>query len=540
MRLRRLGITIALILYFCSTLWLSFGVPFVFTSPDENANFTFARVFHEQGIAAITDDLAGEMYGQLHPRSVVAVGDQLLPGSFLGLPLLAGMLASIAGDVGALLLTPLLLLAALLAWYDLIRRSFADSRLALLSTILFAVHPAVWYYASRSMMHNVGFVCWLVIAAWVAIAAPLSRQFAGQSSRRARVVEGVVSGICVGVALTFRLSEALWVGALVAAYLMALQVSWRQKLARAALIGLGCALPLLGLMYVNTSLYGGPFTTGYTVKDTAVTVSSSVDAIAESGTPNVLFAALFPFGIHERSIARNVWNFGVALFPLFSLFAGVGIILSLRAKNAPQWRQLAVVTLALAVWLAVVYGSWSFNDNPDPTAITIGDSHVRYWLPLFVLSTIFAARAALFAIDRSTHRVAKAATIFVLLAMMGSSAYTVMSGADGLLRTREVLFVGAEKRAAILAMTEPQAIVVVDRADKFLWPYRRVLQPLRDDGTYAVLPTAAAHAPLYYFGIPLPEKDIAYLNDEKLAALGLRIDVVAIIVDEALYRISSR
>ena len=118
------------------------------------------------------------------------------------------------------------------------------------------------------------------------------------------------------------------------------------------------------------------------------------------------------------------------------------------------------------------------------------------------------------------------------------SGVLVFGGDDGLLRTRQVLFESAAKRDAIIAVTEDSAIIVVDRADKFLFPHRRVIQPLRSDATYAVLADAVKLAPLYYYGIPFPDVDMTYLNDVKLAALGLRIDAVTAIGDETLYRIS--
>ena len=43
------------------------------------------------------------------------------------------------------------------------------------------------------------------------------------------------------------------------------------------------------------------------------------------------------------------------------------------------------MSLVVSAWLLVVYGSWWFSDNPDPTAITLGSSYVRYFLPLYIL-----------------------------------------------------------------------------------------------------------------------------------------------------------
>lgn len=537
----RIPVIVALVLYFMSLLWLAFGVPYSFTSPDENANFTFARSFRADDTFAVFDGVTRELDGLVHPRSAVAVGSFIMPGSFLGLPFIAGMFGKLSGDAGMQYLTPLLLLVALCAWFDLTRRAFGGPRFAMLATVLLAVHPGLWYYAARTMMHNVGFVSFLMLAAWAAFAEPFSRGAKGDNAIHSRVVELTVAGVCVGMALFFRTSEALWVGAAVAA------LAWRFRASVKGILpwlmlGVGIAVPLVVSGVLNAQLYGSPFVNGYTIEDTSGAAPDEVQiALAEVPTisfTNEMLAMVFPFGIHERAILKNVWNFGLSSYPAFTVLAAAGIALSV-GKEASRWRILAVVTLGLAVWLGIVYGSWSFNDNPDPAAVTLGDSHVRYWLPLFVLSSLFAARAIAAFARMAEGRDAKGVPLAVATttAVVLLSAVTVFGGDDGLVRTREVLFESATKREAILSQTEDDAIIVVDRADKFLWPYRHVIQPLRDEENYSVLPRAAAIAPLYYFGIPFPERDMAYLNGEKLAALGLRIELVALIADEALYRI---
>jgi hypothetical protein len=77
----------------------------------------------------------------------------------------------------------------------------------------------------------------------------------------------------------------------------------------------------------------------------------------------------------------------------------------------------------------------------------------------------------------------------------------------------------------------------VDRADKYLFPSRQVIVPLRAERTYAMMPVIVPSIPLYYFGITFPENDVQYLNNERLASVGLRIESVVTVDDETLYRI---
>lgn len=547
---QRLVVIVLAILYSCTLTWLSFAVPFVFTSPDENANFTFARTVMATGDFGISDPVNIPLDGIVHPRSVVVVGMMSLPGSFIGWPLIAGWLGNITGATGILLLTPFLVLVALWMWWDIARRLTGDVRFAAVATALLAVHPALWYYANRSMMHNVPFVCMLIAAVWVAYARPFSRL---ASTVSAQVVELALAGVFVGTAIFIRTSEALWVAVVV----VVLAAVWRRHVRHwsgwVALL-LGIALPLAVMAGWQAHVYGGPLVSGYTVEDVRVapTADSAGDIgqnedvatvqIAPPSSAEKLGAMLLPFGLHPRAMLKNIWHYGIMLFPWMTVLAAAGMVSMLTRKKAKRekgeqpWRVLLGVTLGLAVWLGLVYGSWSFNDNPDPTAITIGDSHIRYWLPLFVLSTLFAARAIVTFVapfKRQTH-----AAVVVVVAIAILSGVLVFGGPDGLLHTRSVLFASAEKRTALIAATEDDAILVVDRADKFLFPYRRVIQPLRSESTYAALPEAARHAPLYYYGIPFPETDMTYLNTVKLAGLGLRIDPVVMIHDEMLYRIT--
>ena len=70
---------------------------FIFNSPDETANFFATESFNfynSFGRPEPLNDIAG---GLIHPRSIVARGDYLLPVSFIGLPLIYGALSKVTG-----------------------------------------------------------------------------------------------------------------------------------------------------------------------------------------------------------------------------------------------------------------------------------------------------------------------------------------------------------------------------------------------------------------------------------------------------------
>lgn len=515
----------ALVLFAVTTPWLTFGVSDVFPSPDENANAQFAQTIASGSTLCIHDDQAALAGGLVHPRSTAVVGDCVVPGSFLGFPVLAGMMQTWFGVWGARLLTPFLAVIAVMVFWDLLRRFTRDEFVADLSSVFLMSAPPFWYYTARVMMHNVAFVSLLLLSVWIFVVARKHERSMGM----------FFSGLAAGLAIIVRAFEAPWILVLVLIMFFATQ-TYKQTRYVAAWI-LGCLLPVVFMGMVQWGTYGHPLSTGYTVKTEVADVAASpVAAVVQE---EMWYEMFLPFGFDFKGIFRNAYYYGFLLYPWIAIPAVAGIGIALRRRDG--WRLLAWLGVALGVWLVVVYGSWTFADNPDPRAITIGNSHVRYWLPLFVLGSVFsglAFRMLFGALAKHHLRLAQGALACSVLVSVGLSASLVFAGKDGLLANREAMSTFAIKRDAILAATEEHAVIVVDRADKYLFPYRSVVVPLRSESTYLAMPELAQAGPLYYFGVTFPEVDMNYLNNEKLFGLGLHIDLVTTVNEESLYRIT--
>ena len=540
-------------LFFISTLFLSLHSERIFVSPDENAAFVFARQLVDVGSLSVRESYNSQVGGLIHPRSVAVLGDLLVPGSFLGLPITAGILMLGFGDAGGLLLTPVLALLGILAFRVVIWKMFDDKSLADVSALFLMVHPAYLYFSGRVMMHNVAFLAFLIFAAFFAVSRPFGHK--SLFVREFRRLEHALAGIFVGLALFFRLSEAVWVLPVAFGLLIAFRnnLGWRNI---ASFLG---GLLLMGVVigYANSWVFGSPLLTGYTLPPVPTVASADVAISSAENAPS--FA--LPFSFHPRAILNNVWDYGFVLYPWLTLASllGFGLLVLRGFEKNTAWRTLTVVSIIVSGVLFSLYGSWNFFDNPDPTLITIGNSHVRYWLPVFALSTPFAAYlfvrvwrffdpslvtdAAGAVVKEPTGaklaRVsARTLLVFILLFGLTANVHLVIFGHDGVLATRDALdsFIG--KRARIMTLTEAESVIVVDRADKYLFPYRRVMVPLRDDKTYNALPVLVKTVPTYYFGITFPETDLAYLNNDKLKALGLKIELVETIREESLYKFS--
>ncbi len=511
---------------FISMGWLSFGVDRLYASPDESANAFFAQTFATTGQFCLSEPLNDMAGGLIHPRSTVAPGTCILPTTFLGFPLINGIIFFIFGGVGMMMFAPILAIGGVMSLWWIIKTLTKNERLADWSALLLLIHPAFWLYSARSLMVNVPFVALIIIGIAIFIIA----------HRRKSVMLGLLAGIITSIGFSFRLVDAP-VFIIVAVILLVVyrrSIDWRSMTG----VAIGVILMATGYLGLNFYTYGSALVTGYSLPNVRSVISvSASDSIDSSFELYKVWSLILPFGFHPRAIVRSVLEYGFLLYPVTSMMAVVGMIIAWRKKDHRKvWRLLVGLSMIISVWLAIVYGSWSFADNPDPKAVTIGNSHVRYWLPVFVIFSVFAGLT----FDEIWKRL-KGSWKFIGVAMMMTivmlSAYTVFTGSDGLIATRKALMTFDVKRSVIVDATESDAVVIVDRADKYVFPSRRVIVPLRSDSTYAILSTLVPIVPTYYFGITFPAKDFDHLNNIILAPMQLSVILITTVNEESLYRI---
>lgn len=497
---------------------------FLFISPDETAGAFFIRAFAETGSLRVPFDA---MSGILHPRSMVADGMFLLPGSFLGLIVLYGAFAAVFGMSAVVYVSAALVLLAAFAWRQILQRWFSD-RVANVAGLLMLFHPAVWYYTARGLMPNVLLVCCLIFSAWFFLKG-IHRQKDKQNSRRAAVLFGI-AGVCLGWALFVRLSEIYWILPLFGVFLYAERANLSLK--TLLLFAIGTSLPLVLMLVLHAQTYGNPFVFGYQFVSSHppfVTIPSSI--ATESVTR---LGWILPFGFHPRAIFWHTYDYLFRLFwwlTLPTLFA-----LGLVWKH-PKQRAYTAVVIVVAAWLCVWYGSWRLNDNPDPTQLTIANSYIRYWLPVFVLSTPLLARTLVSLAERARTARVQTVVLFssVLVLVVLNMRVVFFQGQDALVRMMSVLQTSEQIQAHVLSLVPEQGIIITDRSDKIFFPKRRVLVPLRSEQTYTAIPLLMEHVPVYYYGITLPEKDLTFLNEQILLPHGVRMQFIQSFGVESLY-----
>lgn len=513
---KRVVIPILLFFYAVSTLYVTIGIT-AFNSPDENANYLTASLLSDFHAPVVYEQRNYLVEGIIVPRSMVAIGVNIVHVSFPGLPMIAGLLGAIHSAFIPLATILLVLASALLL--KLAMQRYYTERIALIAATLYLLHPAMWYYAARPLMHNAGFVALLVIGVSV---YTLSKKW----------WHVLFSGIALGLALAFRSYAAIWLIAPAAAFFLSELACGRRKIL-IALAGLVLGfLPVLGYNYI---VYGGIFEAGYTSTYAFEPTLDTPSEALENEQSSPALSLLLPFGFHERVLLRNAWHYAFLLYPWAQGLIIAGLAAALfswkKLKDGERW----LLSAALYAWfvLILIYGSWVINDNPDPNAITLANSYTRYWLPAVAVSVPFAAVL----LDRIV--VTKAVAGAVILCYAALSGLLVFSGEDGLVRMRKNLQISEIIREQILEVTEEDAIIITEYADKYLFPHRSVLVPLRSEMTYAAVPVLLQESPLYYFGITLPEKDEEYL---KKVLLKDEVDVRALfeIQNQTLYEFTAK
>lgn len=516
---------VSTILFFVGTLVLTHFVR-LFISPDETANAFFAQAFAHTGSFRVYDAMNQLYGGVLHPRSIVTDGAFLLPGSFVGLVFLYGGISFMFGAWSLTFITPVLVVFASLAWNQILQRWFTK-RIAFISSLLFLFHPAIWYYSARGLMPNVLFVCCVVFSIWFLLRlTPPAKEGKGEVSSW---FLSLFAGLFLGLALFVRLSEMYWLAPL---FLFILFLERKQlSLRRSILFVFGFALPMCLLLLLNVKTYNNPFTFGYSF------VSSTQHMIATTTPQEVTeekLAWLLPFGFHPRGIFWHTLDYLLVLFWWLTIPALCSLPLVLREKKQKIY---TIVTIIIAAWLCIWYGSWLLHDNPDPTQITIANSYVRYWLPIFVLSTPFIAMSLQWVADRTdSKKHAWHILVSLMLLVLALNVRIVfLEGQDALVHVVSTLQQSEQIRDQIFKIVPENGVIITDRSDKIFFPGRHVMVPLRSEQTYAAIPKMIDQTPVYYYGITLPATDLDYLNQQMFAPVGLEIVFIQSFGVESLY-----
>jgi len=557
------------------------------SSPDETANYIFSKLYGQTGEMTIFERYNLVDEDIIHPRSFSSASGDLKPVSFLGIILIYGFLVSLFGFNILPFLTPVFASAGIIFFYLLIKKLFG-SRNALISAFLLASFPPYIYYSARSLFHNVLFIALLIVGLYFGLLAA-GKRYEWKKLDLLNWLLTALSGFFFGLAIITRTSELLWLGPM-------LFIIWLFNIKKIGFTKLviflsSLFLAVLPALYWDQILYGSPLAGGYLEMNQSVEIlaKASGDLVKSTAVGNLAYSrevfdkikgTIFHFGFAPRQSVKMLYYYFANMFPWLFWPAVLGGFLFFQRLR--RWRKKHLVYLiaygVISVILLFYYGSWLFHDNPDLRSFTIGNSYTRYWLPIYLGALPFASlflikltraifprfskeaepeggdnnplRNAVFPTvgsfvkgqSRHLRRVFfinSSRVILVALVYFISISFVLFGSEEGLLYLAQNRKMARYELEKILILTESNAVIITRYHDKVFFPERKVIVGLFDDDNmnagYAKL---INYLPVYYYNFTFPEKDLNYLNNEKLKAAGLSITPVEKITNDfSLYRL---
>lgn len=539
-------------------------------SPDETANYTFAKLYAETGDLKIFEKYNSYVKDIIHPRSFRSDFGVLKPVSFLGVTLIYGKIAALTGyaalaDYKTLpYLTPFFAAVGILFYYLLIKKIFGRTN-AFISAFLLASFPAYIYYSARSMFHNVLFVVLLIVGLYFSVMMARDEKgaaiFTNQPSpwRGRQIISQIhkwlfaaLAGFFIGLSLITRTSEFLWIAPM-------LVILWIFNFRKVGIIKLiifisFLFLAFLPVFYWNKVLYGSFWTGGYPeMNQSIINISSAGSELAQAAAVGnfshirellgKIKNYIFHFGFYPLQSAKMFYFYFVRMFYWIFWPAAFGFLFFLFRPNHWRKKHLAYLLSYFIVSLILLfyYGSWGFHDNPDPKSHTIGNSYARYWLPLYLGAFPFASLfiARLTELLKKKYFVLAARILAMALIFYISVPFVMFGSEEGLVNSYRRQAVARVEYEKVLRLTEANAVIITLYHDKLLFPERKVVVGLfDDDNMIAEYAKLADHLPVYYYNFTLPKKDFEYLNGPKLLQFGLQMEEVEkISKDFSLYRL---
>lgn len=481
-------IAIGLAFIVLTTWFYGFRAPLNFSSPDETANYYFIRQLSEHNRLQVHDAFQGMADGLVRPRSIAYINGNFVPGSFLGMIVLYGLLAKIAPIAAIQFFTPVFSVLGVIFFYLLLCRIF-QKNIAFISALLLYCLPPFWYYASRGLFHNVLFVVFLIIALYVLVIA-----FDNKSRKTVTIALFFCAGLLFGTAILVRTSEITWV-------LMVLLVIFLAKRRQCRIIifpsfVIGLALPIVFLLIMNAHLYGSPLTFSYPLFQ-----SESINGPESTTEMTVLtkfFSIILPFGIQWHDIGHSFYSYIISLIPWLTIPLIIGLLNSLRSRvvvmgkkfisGIPQLgkeinRKESVYLLIyflISLWLVIYYGSFKFSEQYNHSVVLLGSSYVRYFLPIYIFGLPFAVNGIYLISSWAKSKKFSEFISIILLCffVFASISMTVIDSQQGLATLRHDVQNNSSINSIISNKIANNAIIIAGYADKIFFPTHQVIVSL--------------------------------------------------------------
>ncbi|MCX6745869.1 MAG: hypothetical protein NTX00_02495 [Candidatus Parcubacteria bacterium] len=465
-----------------------------FTWPDETANYFFIKNYIGHSNFSVAEPLNQIADNIVKPRSFNVYNNNLVPGSFLGMLLIYGLIGKFV-QIGLIkFLTPLLAVLASLFFYKILLKVF-EPKIAFLSTLLFFINPAWWYYANLSMLPNISFLTFFIIGLYFLL------QIRGESNRK-NYLWVILGSFFIALSLIIRTNEFIWI----LAVLIFLAIIYYKKLKwqYMSLFLLVCILVFVPIFYYNNLTYGNSLSFGYLRLNQGQTIFEQVPTefkISNSSALNFLKFIFLPFGFQPKVILSNFYHYVYNLFWWMFLASVLGGFIFLKKYHDKNHAVYFVLSLCVCLYLLAYYGSWLFADQLTLALNKIGISYVRYFLPIYILSLPFAAIFIDWLINLFKNKKIKIIlALFLALTFLGLTINVVyLAGNDNLIKIKQNIGDYTDINKKVIALTEGDAVIISQRSDKIFFPERKVIGTWKIDDFENWTKLLDANVPLYYY-----------------------------------------
>jgi len=499
-----------------------------FYSPDETANFIFAKNIAENNSLKIDIAINKEVDNIIFPRSVNVLDGYYVPMSFLGLPIFYGLIGKIIGANNITFITPLISLVAGFILFSILKQLF-DKNIALISAIILLLNPVYWYLAGKGLLHNNLFIFFVLLGLFLLIKA-LKRQ---------QLILFFISALLFGASIWTRTSEIFWIGLLLLIFYWynRKNVNWKGFLA--FVVGFCGMLSLL--LFINYETYGNILRSGY----------SALDQSAKTTPASLLMQIILPLGFNLRNIMFHSWEFLFKYLWLLILPAIWGLIAYRKQPQSEPQKAYYVICFIVSTYLIISYGSywpWGEYGQPNDPTFLIGGPHLRYWNPLLIFLTPFIAFSLWELLPRLFKNVKFIKpiflTVFFALLIIFSSNQVLFEKQEGFLKIKNDILDFQPRLDKVNATITPEAILIIpDWADRIFFPDYQVIHSLGDKriyagDAYAQVGKLVQIKPIYLYSSD-SQADMAELN-KTLTKYNLSLNFITdIYKGEKLYQIKN-
>ncbi len=416
-----------------------------FTTPDENSNFFFLKIYSEEGRLFYSDNLtANDPYNINHIRGVLSWNGKGVPYNFLGLPFFYSPFFIYLGNF----LFVISIFLSLIGIYFLYRilNLLIKIKFYIYFLLILLITPWV-YWTNHYYMNIIPALSFLFIGLYYFI------YFINKSEN----VNGLIlATIFFAICIFFRYEYLLF---LLLLFLISLIFYKKLRSIKCFVIIILFLLIslIIPLLFLNNTIYDSPFTYGYSI----FTSSFYPERLSfDSTIVNELSRVFLPEKINYSILITNLKNYFISLFPLFFLLFLTGVLLFIfRVRFDIKYLFFSLLMLYIMVYAGSGL-TWGFDQDP-----TVRASITRYWL-LPLLSTIPLIYLTIKHYNISFN---KKLLIFVYFCLFLISINNLLiDDISSLSNTLDILNTYSSKGEEIAKLVGEESIIFTDHWDKYL------------------------------------------------------------------------